>query len=164
MLFGSEAKAQQNYELGIKASFAQYGLSSGVDDYLQQDGIKWNTDGKGFADRRILYRANIRGKGGRSNHLEQIYKQRYFADYFNCLEGWNLERRTRVLRFPPYFANGGSSDVQGYNSVYNYWTERFVYPIVEQSKNANAYYSGIENIKEEIDGEITFLLHLALQN
>ena len=147
MLFGSEAKAQQNYELGIKASFAQYGLSSGVDDYLQQDGIKWNTDGKGFADRRILYRANIRGKGGRSNHLEQIYKQRYFADYFNCLEGWNLERRTRVLRFPPYFANGGSSDVQGYNSVYNYWTERFVYPIVEQSKNANAYYSGIENLK-----------------
>jgi hypothetical protein len=147
MLFGSEGKAQQNYELGIKASFAQYNMSSTVEDYLQQNGIKWNTDGKGFADRRILYRANIRGKGGRENHLEQIYKQRYLADYLNCLEGWNLERRTRVLRFPPFFSNGAGTDAEGYNPVYNYWTERFIYPLVEQTKNAEAYYRGIENLK-----------------
>ncbi|TCC99581.1 SusD/RagB family nutrient-binding outer membrane lipoprotein [Pedobacter hiemivivus] len=146
MLFGSEGKAQLYYEQGVKASFAQYNLG-GVDNYLAQNGIKWNTDGKGFADRRLLYRASIRGKGGRDNHLEQIYKQRYIADYLNCLEGWNLERRTRALRFPPFLANGGSSDVEGYNSVYNYWTERFVYPIVEQSKNTESYYNGIENLK-----------------
>lgn len=146
MLFGSEGKAQLYYEQGVKASFTQYNLG-GVENYLAQNGIKWNTDGKGFADRRILYRANIRGKGGRDNHLEQIYKQRYIADYLNCLEGWNLERRTRALRFPPFFANGASSDVEGYNSVYNYWTERFVYPIVEQSKNSESYYKGIENLK-----------------
>jgi hypothetical protein len=146
MLFGSEAKAMQNYESGVRASFAQYGLG-GAEEYLAQNGVKWNTDGKGYADRRLLYRANIRGKGGRDNHLEQIYKQRYIADYLNALEGWNLERRTRVLRFPPFFANGGASDVEGYNSAYNYWTERFVYPIVEQSKNREAYYKGIENLK-----------------
>ncbi|MNJ95597.1 Susd and RagB outer membrane lipoprotein [compost metagenome] len=146
MLFGSEGKAQLYYEQGVKASFAQYNLG-GVDTYLAQNGIKWNTDGKGFADRRLLYRASIRGKGGRDNHLEQIYKQRYIADYLNCLEGWNLERRTRALRFPPFLANGASSDVEGYNSVYNYWTERFVYPIVEQSKNTESYYKGIENLK-----------------
>jgi hypothetical protein len=146
MLFGSEVKAAQHYEAGIRASFAQYG-QSGVETYLAQNGIKWNTDGKGFADRRLLYRANIRGKGGKENHLEQIYKQRYIADYLNCLEGWNLERRTRVLRFPPFFANGAASDVEGYNPQYNYWTERFIYPIVEQSKNKEAYYKGIENLK-----------------
>lgn len=147
MLFGSPAKAQQYYEDGIRASFAQYGLSSSVDDYMAQDGIKWNTSGRGYADRRLLYRANINGNGGKDNHLEQIYKQRYFAGFFNGLEGWNLERRTRVLRFPPFFANGAASDVEGYNSVYNYWTERFIYPLVEQNKNQEAYYQGIENLK-----------------
>lgn len=146
MLFGSETKAQQNYEQGVRASFTQYGLA-GADSYLAQNGVKWNTDGNGYADRRLLYRANIRGRGGKANHLEQIYKQRYIADYLNCLEGWNLERRTRALRFPPFFANGGASDVEGYNSQYNYWTERFIYPLAEQSKNRDSYYKGIENLK-----------------
>lgn len=147
MLYGSEGKAQQYYEDGIRASFAQYGLSAEVDDYLAREGIAWNTNGRGYADRRMLYRANIQGEGGPQNHLEQIYKQRYFAGFFNCLEGWNLERRTRVLRFPPFFANGAASDVDGFNSTYNYWTERFIYPLVEQSKNGEEYYRGIENLK-----------------
>ncbi|MDR2274063.1 MAG: SusD/RagB family nutrient-binding outer membrane lipoprotein [Sphingobacterium sp.] len=148
ILFGT-GNAQQFYEEGIKASYAQYNLSSKLDDYMKKDGIAWNTSAKGFADRRLLYRASINGKGGNSNHLEQIYKQRYIADFFNALEGWNLERRTRVLRFPPFFANGAASDVEGYNSTYNYWTERMVYPLVEQSKNQEAYYQGIENLKME---------------
>jgi len=149
LLYGSDANAKQFYEDGIKASFAQYGMSAKVDEYMIQDGVKWNTDGKGFADRRLLYRANINGEGGVENHLEQVYKQRYIADFFNGLEGWNLERRTRALRFPPFFANGGASNVDGYNPVYNYFTERFIYPLVEQSKNKDAYYKGIENLRTE---------------
>lgn len=148
ILFGLPG-AQQYYEEGIRASFAQYGLSGQVDDYMAQDGIKWNTDGRGFADRRLLYRANIKGKGGAENHLEQIYKQRYIAGFFNCLEGWNLERRTRVLRFPPFFINGQTGSAEGYNQTYNYWNERFIYPISEENKNKDAYYQAIENLKME---------------
>ncbi|WP_099371945.1 SusD/RagB family nutrient-binding outer membrane lipoprotein [Sphingobacterium sp. 1.A.5] len=146
VLFGLPG-AQSYYEEGIKASFEQYGHSSELSEYMEQNGIKWNTDGMGYSDRRLLYKANINGKGGNENHLEQIYKQRYIADFFNCLEGWNLERRTRALRFPPFFLNGQSSDAEGYNPVYNYWNERFIYPISEENKNKEAYYKAIENLK-----------------
>ena len=148
ILFGLPG-AQQYYEQGIRASFAQYSLSADADTYLAQNGVKWNTNGKGYADRRLFIRADINGEGGPANHLEQIYKQRYIAGFFQCLEGWNLERRTRVLRFPPFFNNGQSSNAEGFNSVYNYWNERMIYPIAEENKNKEAYYQGIENLKAE---------------
>jgi len=148
LLYGIGASsAEEYYNEGIKASFAQYGMSGKVSDYMKQDGIKWNTNGEGYADRRLLYRANINGEGGVDNHLEQIYKQRYFADFFNCFEGWNLERRTRVMSYPPFFANGASSSAIGADNTYNYWTERFIYPLAEVSKNKNEYYKGIENLR-----------------
>ncbi|RZF62143.1 SusD/RagB family nutrient-binding outer membrane lipoprotein [Sphingobacterium corticibacterium] len=148
ILFGLP-DAQKYYEEGIRASFEQYGLSAQVADYMEQNGVKWDTDGHGFSDRRLLYKADINGKGGAENHLEQIYKQRYIAGFFNCLEGWNLERRTRVLRFPPFFLNGQSSNAEGYDRTYNYWNERFIYPIAEENKNKDAYYQAIENLKME---------------
>jgi hypothetical protein len=138
--------AQEYYEDGIRASFAQYGLSAHVEAYMNQDGVKWNTDGYGFTERRGFYKADIKGAGGNENHLEQIYKQRYIAGFFNCLEAWNLERRTRVLQYPPFFTSGIPS-VEGGNSTYNYFTERFVYPLSEISKNKVEYYKAVDNLQ-----------------
>lgn len=136
--------AQEYYEEGIKASFAQYGMSGKVSDYLAQDGVKWNTDGKGFTERRGFYTADINGF---ENHLEQIYKQRYIAGFFNCLEAWNLERRTRILQFPPFFTDDLPS-IEGGNATYNYHTERFIYPLSEISKNKAEYYKAVEALQQ----------------
>ena len=139
--------AEQYYNEGINASFAQYNITSKAADYMKQDGVKWNTSKTGFSDRRSLYTAQINGQGGEENHLEQVYKQRYFAGYLNFLEAWNLERRTRSLRFPPLLANGTSGSVEGANSTYNYSMERFVYPRTEMSQNETQYYKALENLK-----------------
>jgi hypothetical protein len=139
--------AEQYYNEGINASFAQYSLAAKAADYLKQDGVKWNTSKTGFSDRRGLYTAQINGAGGDENHLEQIYKQRYFAGYLNFLEAWNLERRTRSLCFPPFLASGSSGSVEGTHTTYNYSMERFIYPNTEKSQNGAQYKKALENLK-----------------
>lgn len=120
-MFGLGSKsAQEYYEDGIRASFAQYDIS-GVDEYMAQDGVKWGTDKIGFKDSRGLYQAKIMGSNGQEGQLEQIYKQRHFADFFNGIEGWNLERRTRAF-VGLHSSPRCSSNVDGLNTMYNFWT------------------------------------------
>lgn len=69
---------------------------SGASDYYEQDGVKWNTNGEGIYDYQGIYKVEVNGEGGDENHLEQIWKQRYLADFFNGHAAWTLERRTRV--------------------------------------------------------------------
>jgi hypothetical protein len=140
--------AEDYYYMGIDASFAEYGLSSGVAAYKEQDGIKWNTDGKGFYEYREFYKADIHGAGGNENHLEQIYKQRYIADFFNGHAGWTLERRTRVLKYPPFFYNGESS-VQGSNGRCDFIPERIIYPKNEMNYNKDAYYAAVADLQAQ---------------
>jgi len=142
-----QTSAEQCYNNGINASFAQYAITAKAADYMNQNGVKWNTSKTGYSERRLLYTASINGEGGDKNHLEQIYKQRYFAGFGNFLEAWNLERRTRVLSFPPFFSSGVSSGVEGSNPTYNYSMERFVYPRMEVSQNAAEYYKALDNLK-----------------
>ncbi len=75
----------------------------GASDYYEQDGVKWNTNGEGMYDYQGIYKVEVNGEGGDENHLEQIWKQRYLADFFNGHAAWTLERRTRVMNYPPYF-------------------------------------------------------------
>ncbi|KAA6301914.1 MAG: hypothetical protein EZS26_001917 [Candidatus Ordinivivax streblomastigis] len=148
ILYGAGSQsAEQYYNEGINASFAQYNITAKAADYIKQNGIKWNTSQTGFSDRRGLYTARINGEGSDKNHLEQIYKQRYFAGYLNFLEAWNMERRTRVMAFPPFFASGVSNGVEGANSTYNYSMERFIYPKTEMSQNNTQYRLAIENLR-----------------
>ena len=148
VLFGLGSKsAQEYYEDGIRASFAQYGVS-GVAEYMSQNGVKWGTDKTGFKDSRGLYQAKITGSNGQEGQLEQIYKQRYFADFFNGIEGWNLERRTRAMGWPPFFSGGASSNVDGIHTVYNFWTERMIYPLTESYQNKTEYYKAVENLQK----------------
>ena len=80
--------------------------------------------------------------------MEQIYKQRYIADFFNGIEGWNLERRTRSMGWPPFISGGASSNVDGLNTVYNFWTERMIYPLTEVSQNKTEYYKAVDNLQK----------------
>ena len=148
VLFGLGSKsAQEYYEEGIRASFAQYEIS-GADEYMAQDGVKWGTDKIGFKDSRGLYQAQIIGSNGQEGQLEQIYKQRYIADFFNGIEGWNLERRTRAMKWPPFISGGASTNVEGIHTVYNFWSERMIYPISETYQNKTEYYKAVDNLQK----------------
>lgn len=144
---GDPSTAKSAYEEGIAASMTQWGITDYA-DYMAQDGIKWGTSKAGYHDRRQLYQAAINGgENGTDGLLEQIYKQRSFADFFNGLEIWNLERRSRAFNWPPFFMSGQSSSVEGYNMTYNYWTERLIYPETEANKNGTANAEGIQMLR-----------------
>ncbi len=143
--FGLGAKsAQSYYEDGVKASFEQCQMTGKAADYLKQPGIAWNTNGKGYYDKMGFYCADINGAGSDENHLEQIYKQRAFGCFFNGLEGWNLERRTRAFRYPPVFNSNSSIEGVANSQNYSFGRERMIYPLTELMRNKGEYYTAID--------------------
>lgn len=145
---GDQSAAKAAYEEGIRASMDQWGVTDYA-DFMNQDGVKWGTTNKnGYHDRRLFTQAVINGANGTDGLLEQIYKQRQFADFFNGLEIWNVERRTRAFNWPPFMAEGGSSEVEGASQTYNFWTERLIYPEAEANKNGEANAEGIRMLRE----------------
>ncbi|MDR1154206.1 MAG: SusD/RagB family nutrient-binding outer membrane lipoprotein [Bacteroidales bacterium] len=142
--FGLGSKsAEKYYKEGVEAAFEYCGIKTQAAAYLAQPGIAWNTDGQGYYDRMGFYSADIHGAGGDENHLEQIYKQRTFGCFFNGLEAWNLERRTRAFRWPPIFMSNMS--VEGMVSPdYSFGRERLNYPLVEMTRNGDEYYRAIQ--------------------
>ena len=136
--------AQQYYEEGIRASMSQYGVSEAdVTDYLNQPGVKWNTDGEGCWEYRHFYKADIKGA---NNPLEQIYKQWYIANFYNGHAGWTLERRSRAINFPPHFYNGLNS-TEGSNGICDYMQERALYPLSEIRYNIDGYRQGVADLQ-----------------
>lgn len=141
--------AQQYYEDGIRASMNYWGISTAdINAYMQRDGIKWDTDGKGVWEFRGLYKADINGHGGDEAHLEQIYKQWYIADFFNGFAGWILERRTRAMNYQPHFYNGTVS-IQGSNGICDWMMERLLYPQNEKSANYDEYIKACQLLQKE---------------
>lgn len=138
--------AQQYYEEGVRASMTYWGVkSSDAEAYLQRDGVKWNTNGDGLWEYRGFYKADINGQGGDDAHLEQIWKQWYIADFFNGFAGWTLDRRTRVMKYPPHFYNGIRS-IDGSNGICDWTMERLLYPQNEQAANEAAWRAAIASL------------------
>ena len=132
--------AEQYYYNGINASMNEYGVTTGISEYMERNGIKWNTNGLGCHDYRNFYKADINGKGGYKNNLEQVWKQRYFASYFNGFAGWTLERRAREMKFPPIKYNNPENNYGTYGaSLFAPIPERLQYPIDERNWNMNYY-------------------------
>ncbi len=146
--FGLGSKAAKDYyEAGILASFEENEIKDQASDYMAQQGVKWNTSAEGFYDTRKLFRASINGEGGDENHLEQIYKQRYFAGFLDGISAWRMERRTRALDFPPLFHNGTEAYEEGGDKDYAF-PERLYFPDVERQTNADAYYEAISILQK----------------
>lgn len=140
--------AQQYYEDGVRASMNYWGVpSKDAEAYLQTDGVKWDTDGEGLWEFRGLYKADINGHGGDEAHLEQIWKQWYIADFFNGFAGWTLERRTRVMKYPPHFYNGSVS-TEGSNGICDWMMERLLYPINEYAANETAVRNAVISLND----------------
>lgn len=140
--------AEQYYYNGINASMNENGVSSGITEYLERDGIKWNTNGLGCHDYRNFYKADINGKGGYLNNLQQVWKQRYYSTYFNGLAGWTLERRTRVMNFPPLFYNNPENNYGTYGAnKLDPVPERLQYPIDERNWNMKYYIEACQMVQ-----------------
>lgn len=145
--FGLGAKsAQQYYEDGVRASFEEWGISGSLDEYMNQDGVKWGTSRlDGFRDTRSLITANIDGANGQVGQLEQIYKQRWFADFLDGISVWRMERRTRALNLPPIFLDGNNFQ-EGGDPNYAY-VERMYFPEAERTTNPTGYYDAIDKLQ-----------------
>ena len=84
--------AEQYYYNGISASMNEYGVTSGVSEYIERNGIKWNTNGLGCRDYRAFYKADINGKGGYKNNLEQVWNVTSPTTSTDSPDGhWNAE-------------------------------------------------------------------------
>lgn len=168
--------AEAYYYEGIQASFAEYGIATGYNEYISQDGVKWGTDSDDdqcLREYRGYFRVHIYGKSGGQTHrgdpkdrdnylnprnypgnyaarsritggLEQVWKQRYIADFWNGHAGWVLEHRTRIMNFPPYFTNQqvGTGSYGGV-CYCDYVQERLLYPWSERNLNSACYWEAI---------------------
>lgn len=146
--FGLGARtAREYYEDGIRASFTEWGIVGELSAYIGQDGVAWGTSRKGFYDTRKLMNADINGADGDAGHLEQIYKQRYFADFLDGISAWRMERRTRALNFPPFFYNGSQAYEEG-GDPYYVFPERLCFTDGERTSNPDAYYEAIDILQQ----------------
>ena len=76
-LKGWGGNAEEQYYAGIKASFDVWGVSSGYNAYIAQDGVKFN------------------------NTLAQIMEQKWIASWTAASEAWFDYRRTGLPAFQP---------------------------------------------------------------
>lgn len=108
--------ARSNYEEGVKASFAQHGVS-GAEDYLMDntstpndfvDALNATNDIEYPSDVKIAY--NIAGTN--EEQLEQIITQKWIAMFPDGQEAWSEFRRTGYPRIFPVVVNnsGGTID------------------------------------------------------
>lgn len=137
--------AKDYYEDGIRASFDEWGISNKVNTYMAQDGVAWGTDHEGYPDTRKLMTASIHGSNGLDGEIEQIMKQRWFADFLDGMSCWRNERRTRALNLPPFFLTG-QTYLDGADPYYSY-PERLYFPDGERTSNREAYYAAIDTLQ-----------------
>ena len=139
---GGSMSAEQYYNKGIAANFAHWGLSNAdLNAYTEQDGIKWGTAGSGFYGYLGLFKADIP-----NDNLTKIWIQSWLNDYPDqAFQAWTLERRTRVLKFPPLTNPGTTAIATPYMDI----NERGYYPTNTQQLNPVGYADAMKKLGVE---------------
>jgi hypothetical protein len=108
--------AKDNYESGVKASFADWG-ASGVDAYLADDTSKpidYNDPKATGSVNDFVSRSTVTVKWDESatneEKLEKIITQKWIDGFTNSLEAWVDHRRTGYPKLPYNYKNDSSSD------------------------------------------------------
>lgn len=130
--WGGSKSAEQYYYDGIDASFEQYGIGGAV-TYKEMDGVKWGTASAG--DRNFN---GIVSSGISADPMVKIANQRWIAMYFQGHDAWCLQKRTRLLDFPPHL-----NPEQTRNLDYSDIPERMRYSTSEISSNGAAYDAAV---------------------
>jgi len=108
--------AKENYEEGVRTSFAEWG-AGGADEYLQNDtGIPLDYDDvvydgeiNDFVNRMQL---TVKWDDGADNEtkLERIMTQKWIAAQHNSIEAWVDHRRTGYPKLPFNYQNDSNDD------------------------------------------------------
>lgn len=136
--------AKSFYEAGIRASFAELGITGGVDAYIT-DNVKTPAD---FVDNSghgndipAMSKVTVAWDEGANfeTKLEKIITQKWIANFSISPEGWAEYRRTGYPKLFPIVKNNSngiiSSDLQ---------IRRMPYPSSESEDNADAYNNGLK--------------------
>lgn len=136
--YGGSQTAEQYYNAGVTANFTFWGLSSAqANSYLAQNGIKWNTSGKGFN-----YDLGFINTSIPNDNFKRIWIQQWM-NYFDDggFEAWTLLRRTQALVLPPHTNPNGAS----ITTIYQNLPDRFLYPVqAEAQNNPKGYAAGVK--------------------
>ncbi len=132
---GSES-VESYYYKGIETSFEHYGLSSDVAAYKEIDGVKWGTSNPGIRDIFNVIDSSIS-----ADPLDQIVRQRWFAMFYQGLDGWCLNRRTRLIPTQPHYNPDNTQTAR--TTVYAEVPERLVFPPSEKGTNTSNYEEAV---------------------
>lgn len=133
--WGGSKSAEAYYYDGIDASFAQYGVG-GAAAYKEMDGVKWGTTNDG--DRNFC---GIVSSGISDDPMTKIVNQRWVAMFFQGHDAWCLQKRTRILDFPPHL-NPEQTLEMDYSDI----PERMRYPTNEEFTNGTAYAEAVAGL------------------
>ncbi len=134
--WGGNSSAEEYYYAGIAASFL-YNNVGGVAEYIERDGIKWNTASEGLRDMWAITSSGITADG-----MDKIVRQRWIAMYWQGIDAWALMKRTRGITIPPHTG----PDAAGSSGDWANIPERMVYDVNEGSINPTGYATGLSNL------------------
>lgn len=135
---GGSKTAEEYYNAGIDANFANWGISSAAAAYKAQDGIKFGTSSPGF-----LNYLGIVSTGISLDDMQKIWIQRwlnYFPD--GGFDAWCLIRRTRMLDLPPLTNPANQFITETYADMPNRW----VYPTTVINFNVPGYNEAVAKL------------------
>jgi hypothetical protein len=138
--FGGSKSADDYYYEGIRANLNSWSITDNQSytDYIANNGIKWDTQGKGFN-----YIFGIVNSSIPSDNLAKIYIQRWLNYYPDgAFDAWCLQRQTQSLNLPPMTQSGNqflSSDVTDI-------PDRWEYPFSSKSYNNVGYSNAVSSI------------------
>lgn len=143
---GGTKTAEQYYYDGINANFAFWGISASAAAYQSGDGIKWNTQGKGYNNYLGLVNSDIP-----LSNMSKIWVQRWLNYYPDGgFDAWCLQRRTNNLKLIPH-TNPGSGVL---NNPYQELPDRWEYPVIAE-RNIEAYRAALVILKSPQDSPET---------
>ncbi len=116
----SSESVQDCYETGVRTSFAQWGVTQGIDDYLASDkkplGYTEMVSASGGKDMSALITISPKWDSSADNEgkLEQIITQKWLACWPESYEAWSEQRRTGYPKLFKVQTNnsGGAIDTE----------------------------------------------------
>jgi hypothetical protein len=143
--------AQENYENGVRASFAEWG-AAGVDDYLADDTsmpVDYNDPKASGSVNDFVSRSTVTVKWNEADpaelKLEKIITQKWIAGFTNPNEPWADFRRTGYPKLPLVYQNDSSSDWGVIPA--NEWIKRMPFVNAERTGNAAGVAAAVATMK-----------------
>lgn len=152
---GMGGTAQQLYENGIKASFAQWGLAGQAEAYIASTKLPAgytdvkNPENSLSASSPYINKVPVLWDNGADNEikLQQIMIQKYLAMWPEGYEAWSDQRRTGYPILMPVMVNESQGIFANTDNV-----KRVTYPQGERNNNPTGYQKALQLLGGEDNG------------